>query len=1817
MEPSSENPPRRLSSRFESLFGLTDTSEPSLFCDPDTVVIGSGYGAAFAALGLVERGAKNIWVLERGNEFVPGEFPPTFGAVPGQVSVTTSRETYGYPEGLWDVRQGKGMTAVLGRGLGGGSLVNASVAFEIDPKDLATWPRPEGVTREQFEARFVECRKRVSSLLGVTTHSGAASLSKFQALEHLASRLGDDCRVEPAPLTVRFRSGKNQVGVHQAECINCGNCVSGCNVGAKGSLDMNLWPLLVSRGVRILTGVTVRALHKPDESAKWHISACATRTAKLEKTISARRVILAAGSLGSTEILARSEKLSLSRGQLGRGFSGNGDHLGFSQGTPQKVRNAAARPSVLGQKKDPQVPLQEQVGPTIVGYVRVPERAATQGNEPHRPAFLLEDGAIPFPAKRFVEEIAATQNVLRYLSEGTLPSWLDGGLWDPAAGTGGGSDHHPVTLVMGRSSSVGRLKFEGDAIVPEWPAADAAPKNEFFRGVRAALRGAALSVESGEPAVFLDPPEGPIRELRGETGPALTVHPLGGCRMALTAEEGVVSPRGEVFSGADGREVHDGLYVLDGSIFPTDIGVNPFLTIATFAYQLAREIPPVTADRVKVDEVSPEWAHRGEPRSGAPVPHPDDEGVGGEFRERLFVRLSASERKRVASILSLDATLKEALLAPSKGDLGALVVDATIKMPDAYEWLKNPNRELSATFSLSVCSVDFGDTVPTTALVPLFQAPGFVNLGGLDRAEGLLRFFRGVRLFSRFLALRGIELWRAGLDTLSKALSRGHSPRPQKSLFASVKETFQSLIVLARVQADYRFLSYRFESGDVRFSGRKDLAYRGAEPDPLRILTKLPFTLEGARGVQVSSELEVDLIRLTDQPAALQLDRTPDSPTSAVALLSLGLFFGRAVISSLFWSFKRPVYERFGTKEQENTPRLAEPPPRLIFAPEKGDLGCGIRDVVLEGRFAAKAAEDPRGPDVRRARVVRYRHPSGHTSRKTALLIHGLAHGSRVFTTDTIKMPMASALLGQGYDVWLLDHSLSTTLEREPDPEINMDDLAAEDIPWAVSTIVSTNRSEGTTRGLDVFAHCIGAGAFAMSVLGGKLKGQPIHSVVIHAVTPWLIGSRDNRWRANALALYKDRLTMGYFDPIPHSAPSAPESLYDALAGSFSWGEHLEFHEEHDRGDAFSRTVCNRMTLFYGEEWVHDNLAPATHRDIATLVGPGSLEVMRQAHSCVVRGRLTDNDGRSPYVLRENFEKFWDFPTRFVHGSENCVFRAEASKRSAWELGEIFQAYEDRPVSVQIIDGYGHMDVIFGKDAHRDVYPKIYEFFENPRSDLDGTQYLPSPYSSVANVSIPQVGPIISLPRVEAGRVRFRIWATTNQLAHTSPESIAVPGLDRIQVRRKAARLGEELRREFWVGEAEAAPACAQNGASGGFFPTPGGAFAERVPRAVSVAEMPWYRRLERGETEGAVSFLVGSCLHPGLGSERQRSDSVFEAMRDHLKDRPEGRGVDHLLLLGDLIYADATGELLDPHAAHERFRKRYKDALGGLAAKAGQHAHFVMSHLPTYFSIDDHEIHNDWQSTPGVLLTSELRNREENALDSAYDFLIHREREGEQGRFWYEFESGGASFFVFDTRTERLGNVDRANVRALINEEQQAGFRAWIARQRDSESPIFFSTGSSLIPITKARAEAPELTLKEDGLLGYTGFLAWLTSELQPVRARRIVWLSGDVHSSSCAELELRLPDKDPVSVIGIASSGLFAPLPFINTASRSYVHKDAAPPVEVQTGALTISSRQYILVEDCVSSFVRVDWIDGSIRVQGLIGGASRGARSYVRTF
>ena len=269
----------------------------------DVVVVGSGYGGAVAAARLATAG-RRVCVLERGREFHAGQFPATLWDGVRQSQGRTRTRRWGSRTGSFDLRSGPDLDVLVGCGLGGTSLINAGVAVRPAPSvfDDDRWPEALRGRGGDVLAPYFH---RAERMLGVNPYpDGWPDLAKLDALAKVGAAIGGE--VHRAPLAVSFRAGPNEVGVDQPACRLCGDCVTGCNHGAKNTVAMNYLPLAVRHGAQIFTEAEVRTV-LPSPAGGWIVTftAHALGAAGPSLFVRAGRVVLAAGALGSTEILFR------------------------------------------------------------------------------------------------------------------------------------------------------------------------------------------------------------------------------------------------------------------------------------------------------------------------------------------------------------------------------------------------------------------------------------------------------------------------------------------------------------------------------------------------------------------------------------------------------------------------------------------------------------------------------------------------------------------------------------------------------------------------------------------------------------------------------------------------------------------------------------------------------------------------------------------------------------------------------------------------------------------------------------------------------------------------------------------------------------------------------------------------------------------------------------------------------------------------------------------------------------------------------------------------------------------------------------------------------------------------------------------------------------------------------------------------------------------------------------------------------------------------------------------------------------------------
>jgi cholesterol oxidase len=394
------------------------------------------------------------------------------------------------------------------------------------------------------------------------------NLPKLDALSQSGRALNE--RFYRPPLNVTFEDpagGVNHVGVEQSKCVLCGDCVTGCNHRAKNTTLMNYLPDAKNHGAEIYTQVSVRRVEAKDGGWIVHFQSIDEGREKFdgpEMFVRADIVIIGAGTLGSTEILLRSKAAGLAASdRLGYGFTGNGDVLAFSYNNDQ-VMNAVG----FGHRSPATC---QAVGPTITGIIDARNKAELDSG------MVIEEGAVPgglgpsLPASLAAASAAFgvdTETGLVHLVEKKrreLDSLIRGPYYGAAHNT-------QAFLVMTHDDSDGQMLLQEDRLRISWPGVGSKP---IFQTVNQELKGATAATGG----TFIKDPIW-SKPFRNEL---ITVHPLGGCSMAVSAEQGVVNHKGQVFSGTQGQQVYSGLYVMDGAVIPRSLGVNPLLTISAIA----------------------------------------------------------------------------------------------------------------------------------------------------------------------------------------------------------------------------------------------------------------------------------------------------------------------------------------------------------------------------------------------------------------------------------------------------------------------------------------------------------------------------------------------------------------------------------------------------------------------------------------------------------------------------------------------------------------------------------------------------------------------------------------------------------------------------------------------------------------------------------------------------------------------------------------------------------------------------------------------------------------------------------------------------------------------------------------------------------------------------------------------------------------------------------------------------------------------------------------------------------------------------------
>ncbi len=556
----------------------------------DAIIVGSGFGGSVMAYRLADAGLR-VCLLERGRRYPPHSFP----RAPHEMKRNfwdPSKRLYGMFN-FWSFGE---TGALVSSGLGGGSLIYANVLLRKDEKWFQEelpggGYRPWPVQYADLESHYARAEK----MLNAQPYPWKDRTPKTRAMEEAARIL----RQNPAHqadgyewglpnLAVSFRSqpynpmdsnnlpiiggavAETHPNLHNAPrqtCQLCGECDIGCNYGSKNTLDFNYLSEAERTGnIEIKDLCEVVSFTKTDgkftaQYVRHNPDAENDAERKsLPVTITANRLILAAGTFGTTYLLLknRSQFPRISP-TLGARYQGNGDLLAFFR---RDKKHDAAREFAPSK------------GPVITSYIRLND--TLDGTGANGRGFYVQDGGFPSFVNWLIEAPQMLPSGLKILK-----SW-----WDSL--TGGSADTdlskevsdafgktlEAVSLLpmlnMGRAPATGTFSLKGKHLACDWQREDSA---DYFARVLEA--GGKLATALG-----VDYEDNPLDKFFDQV---LTAHPLGGCPMGDNEREGVVDKYGEVFN-------YPGLYVADGAVFPGPVGPNPSLTIAALSERFAERI---------------------------------------------------------------------------------------------------------------------------------------------------------------------------------------------------------------------------------------------------------------------------------------------------------------------------------------------------------------------------------------------------------------------------------------------------------------------------------------------------------------------------------------------------------------------------------------------------------------------------------------------------------------------------------------------------------------------------------------------------------------------------------------------------------------------------------------------------------------------------------------------------------------------------------------------------------------------------------------------------------------------------------------------------------------------------------------------------------------------------------------------------------------------------------------------------------------------------------------------------------------------------
>jgi len=505
----------------------------------DYIVIGSGFGGSVSAMRLAEKGY-SVLVIEKGKRWQANDFPKTNWNVRKYLWLPLLK-CFGFQ----NLTFFKEVFILSGVGVGGGSLVYANT--HMMPKE-SFYSNPIWSHIKDWKTVLAPFYEKAKFMLGSEKYS--KEYEEDRVLKSVAEDMGRGSSYGRVDYVGVYQGDSKKekdpyfkgLGPLRKGCTECAGCMVGCRYNAKNTLDKNyLWFAENMFGAQVLAETVVTKIENINNEYQIHTESSTSWFGNKKQTFSACGLIVSGGVLGTMNLLLRQKYVYKTlpdlSDKLGDNILTNSEMLSGVVAADRKLNHGVAISTIFDPDEHTHIELCKF--PDGSGaMVRLATMAAGNGTPIVRTVKMI--GNI----------ITQPWNFLRSLFNFKL------------------AETSIIFLIMQSLPNAMQMKLRKGIFGPRL-----IMKNDSGQKVPSFIL-------IGQEALFRyaekvkGVPHNAVSEIM--FGLASTAHILGGCPMGKTKAEGVVDENFKVHG-------YSNFYILDGSIMPCNLGVNPSLTITALS----------------------------------------------------------------------------------------------------------------------------------------------------------------------------------------------------------------------------------------------------------------------------------------------------------------------------------------------------------------------------------------------------------------------------------------------------------------------------------------------------------------------------------------------------------------------------------------------------------------------------------------------------------------------------------------------------------------------------------------------------------------------------------------------------------------------------------------------------------------------------------------------------------------------------------------------------------------------------------------------------------------------------------------------------------------------------------------------------------------------------------------------------------------------------------------------------------------------------------------------------------------------------------